>query len=105
MIGILLVLALFPLLGYGITLFPWPDLPSEITTGLQSVFGYMYAFDSVMPIHEAVTIFFIMAGIELAIWIYNFGSSLFDWVTGHQSPKILDNSKGQSEKDWYTENW
>jgi len=80
---------MIPLLGYGLTLFPWPSLPTEFGTGIATIFGYLYAFDTVLPIHEAVTIFFIMAGIEISILVFNFGSGTVDTLTGRRTPKIM----------------
>lgn len=88
MIQFFIAIMMVPLLGYGLTLFPWNPLPPEFATSLGSVFAYLYAFDQVMPIHEAVTIFFLMAGVEITIAIFNFASAMLEFFAGRHSPRI-----------------
>lgn len=101
MIGIVLAILLIPFLGWGITLFPWPDLPSGFQSQLQSLFTLITAFDKVLPIHEMVALFFLTASIELSIWGYNFGASIIGFLTGHQAPRILDNNAMGRAESWY----
>jgi len=97
----LLAIVLLPLIGFGLTLFPWPDLPSEMQSGITTIFAYFSAFDQVLPMHEAMTIFLIMASIDIAIWIYNFGSSIIGYFTGRQSPRIGGSVTPETPESWF----
>lgn len=67
MIQILIWIVTIPSILIAITLIPFPDIPTEVLTGLTQAFSQIYFLNQYFPIDELFKYALYILGIELAI--------------------------------------
>lgn len=81
------IIALFsvPLLLWSLTLFPWPDLPSQISTGMTTMIQMVYSFNEVLPIDTIFLLSSFAILIETALFGLRLAQKIVSLITTKNS--------------------
>jgi len=86
MIISIISVALLFVVGWSLTLFPWPPLDSGITTTISQMVRWLYSFDEIIPIITAFKIGTYILAIEFGMFVFRLFGQIYGAITGHKAP-------------------